>query len=280
MTKHEAPPFRMIIEGGKLVPATPYDAERLDSYRRGTKVNVRLTEEKDRVLVRKWWAVLGLIVKQCDVPWQNKEQASEAIKLALGIVNLTKTVGGAFMQYPKSLTELEDPELQEAVEQMMALVARITGVDPETLRKEIAHVGEDNSQSSDTPADDTGSDGKSPSPESTVAADLSEPADEADEEEDAPASEQEKPSNGSAAASSSEPIRTRADCIKAFMTTATDPALDVAGRRDLLEQMKDWWKADLPNDLDFVKACLSTADKVAKGELGAEAARKYLEGLH
>ncbi|QAZ45908.1 hypothetical protein C1M53_26345 [Mesorhizobium sp. Pch-S] len=138
---------------------------------------------------------------------------------------------------------------------------------------------EDNSQSSDTPADDNGSDGKSPSPESTVAADLSEPADEADEEEDAPASEQEKPSNGSAAASSSEPTRTRADCIKAFMTTATDPDLDVAGRRDLLEQMKDWWKADLPNDLDFVKACLSTAEKVAKGELGAEAARKYLEGL-
>lgn len=39
-------------------------------------------------------------------------------------------------------------------------------------------------QSSDTPSpsDDNGSDGKSPSPESTVAAELSEPADEADEE--------------------------------------------------------------------------------------------------
>lgn len=451
MTKHEAPPFRMIIEGGKLVPATPYDAERLDSYRRGTKVNVRLTEEKDRVLVRKWWAVLGLIVKQCDVPWQNKEQASEAIKLALGIVSLTKTVGGAFMQYPKSLTELEDPELQEAVEQMMALVARITGVDPETLRKEIAHVGEDNSQSSDTPADDNGLcsvegcervvecrglcgahykrlrvhgsptggrptmsgdlrkfyeqvvlpyagddcltwpytcdpngrasmyhegkttavhrlaciavHGEPPSPaheaahscgnghlgcvnprhlrwatkveneadkrehgtimrgekvpsaklteaqvreiiqlygtkpaheigsmfgvsESTVRSiglrekwawvelENSEPAEEA-EAEAGDIEAQEEPD----ASSASEPTRTRADCLKAFMTTATDPDLDVAGRRDLLEQMKEWWKADLPNDLDFVKACLSTADKVAKGELGADAARKYLEGL-
>lgn len=134
-------------------------------------------------------------------------------------------------------------------------------------------------QSSDTPADDTGSDGKSPSPESTVAADLSEPADEADEEEGAPETHPDKPADGQQAAPSSDPIRTRADCIKAFMTTATDPDLDVAGRRDLLEQMKDWWKADLPNDLDFVKACLATADKVAKGELGAEAARKYLEGL-
>lgn len=137
----------------------------------------------------------------------------------------------------------------------------------------------DNPQSSDTPTDDTGSDGKSPSPESAVAADGSDTGDGVDEEEGAPETHPDKPADGQQAAPSSEPIRTRADCLKAFMTTATDPDLDVAGRRDLLEQMKDWWKADLPNDLDFVKACLTTADKVAKGELGADAARKYLEGL-
>lgn len=159
------------------------------------------------------------------------------------------------------------------------------GVPAEASKEEAAeasaHTGEpasgqteDNSQSSDTPADDTGSDGKSPSPESTVAADQSEPADEA-EAEAGDIEAQEEPD----ASSASEPTRSRADCLKAFMTTATDPDLDVAGRRDLLEQMKDWWKAGLPNDLDFVKACLTTADKVAKGELGAEAARKYLEGL-
>lgn len=148
MGKHDAPLFKMLIEGGRLVPATAFDAERLDSYRRGTRVNVRFTEEKDRVLVRKWWAVLGLVVKQCDVPWANKEQASEAIKLALGIVNLTKTVGGKFMQYPKSLTELDDPELQEAVDQMMALIERMTGIDPDTLRKEAADVGADDHEAS------------------------------------------------------------------------------------------------------------------------------------
>lgn len=143
MTKSDFPALRMVVQSGRLVPATPFDQERLDSYRRGTKVSVRLTEEKDRVLVRKWWAVLGLVVKQCDTPWKTKEGASEAIKLALGIVNLSKTVGGAFMQYPKSLSELEDPELQEAVDQMVDLVHRITGVDPETLRKEAASVGEE-----------------------------------------------------------------------------------------------------------------------------------------
>jgi hypothetical protein len=140
MSKHEFPPFNMIIENGRLVPATPYDQERLDSFRRGTKVRVRFTEEKDRVLVRKWFAIIGLVVKQCPVPWKTKEEASEAVKLALGIVNLTKTVKGDFLAYPKSLTDLEDPELQEAVDNMTELLSRMTGVDVETLKKETAHI--------------------------------------------------------------------------------------------------------------------------------------------
>jgi hypothetical protein len=106
-------------------------------------VYVRFTEEKDRVLIRKWFAVLGLVLKQCKTPWKNCDEAHEAIKLALGIVNLTKTVGGDFMQYPKSLTELEDPELQEALDQMIELLSRMTGVDVATLKKETAHVDEE-----------------------------------------------------------------------------------------------------------------------------------------
>lgn len=152
--KHEAPPFRMVVEKGRLVPATPFDAERLDSYRNGTAIKVRLVEEKDRVLVRKWWAVLNRAVKECKTPWQTSAEASEAIKLALGIVNLSKTVGGQFMAYPKSLTELTDPELQDAVDQMLAILFRITGVDPDDWRKQIAHVGEDESGSSPSPTDE------------------------------------------------------------------------------------------------------------------------------
>lgn len=140
MTKGDFPALRMIVEGGRLAPAGQFDQERLNSYRRGTVVYVRFTEEKDRVLVRKWWAILGLVVKQCDTPWKTKEEASEAVKLALGIVNLSKTVGGQFMQYPKSLTELEDPEMTEALENMTELLSRLTGVDVATLKKEAAHV--------------------------------------------------------------------------------------------------------------------------------------------
>jgi hypothetical protein len=143
MTKGDFPALRMTIDGGRLVPAGPFDAERLNSYRRGTVVYVRFTEEKDRVLVRKWWAILGLVLKQCQTPWKNKDEAHEAIKLALGIVNLSKTVGGDYMSYPKSLADLEDPELQEALEQMTELLSRMTGVDVATLKKETASITEE-----------------------------------------------------------------------------------------------------------------------------------------
>lgn len=142
MHKSDYPALRMRFDRGRLVPASQFDQERIDSYRNGATVLVRLTEERDRVLIRKWWAVLGLVLKQCQTPWKNKDEAHEAIKLALGIVNLSKTVGGDFMAYPKSLAELEDPELQEALEQMTELLSHMTGVDVATLRKETAHIDE------------------------------------------------------------------------------------------------------------------------------------------
>ncbi|ULJ73640.1 hypothetical protein [Rhizobium gallicum] len=143
MSKGDFPALRMTIDGGRLAPTGAFEAERLNSYRRGTVVFVHFTEEKDRVLVRKWWAILTLVVKQCQTPWKTKEEASEAIKLALGIVNLSKTVGGQFMQYPKSLTELDDPEMTEALENMTELLSRMTGVDVATLKKETAHIVEE-----------------------------------------------------------------------------------------------------------------------------------------
>lgn len=153
MTKGDFPALRMIVENGRLVPAGQFDAERLASYRRGAVVMCRFSEEKDRPLVRKWFAIIGLVLKTCETPWKNKDEAHEAIKLALGIVNLSKTVGGQFMQYPKSLTDLDDPEMTEALEQMVELLSRMTGVDVETLRKETAHADVvANTNTDDTPS--------------------------------------------------------------------------------------------------------------------------------
>ncbi|MEC9244623.1 MAG: hypothetical protein VYB05_07625 [Pseudomonadota bacterium] len=172
MSKSDAPPFRMIVEKGpRLAPATSGDAERLDTWRSGSQVNVTFVRDGSRPMERKWWAILGLVVDRCNVPWSAKEQASEAVKLSLGIVHYGKTVNGNFMQWPKSLTELSDPELDEAVRDMMDLLHRMTGVDPETLKKE-AKVEDEHSSPAESPSGD-GSAGASPSSPGAGAADNS-----------------------------------------------------------------------------------------------------------
>lgn len=165
MAKSDLPPLLMTVERGpKLSPATAADAERLETYRRGSEVNVVFVRNGSRVMEKKWWAVLNRAIKDCGTPWKNSQQASEAIKLSLGIVNLGKTVGGAWFHWPKSLTELDDAELDEAVRDMMGLLYEITGVDPAEWSKESADVGRDRTESSALPpeADEGSGDASSP----------------------------------------------------------------------------------------------------------------------
>lgn len=65
-----------------------------------------------------------------------------------------------------------------------------------------------------------------------------------------------------------------------FMALAVDASVpDAKQRRANVEFAKNAWKEALPQKLDFVKACFETADKAVKGELQADAARRYLEGM-
>jgi hypothetical protein len=137
----DAPSFHMIIENGRLAPATPYDQERLNSFLNGLKVRVRFVGDHESPWIKRWWAVLNLAVKQCKTPWKTADQASDYMKHALGhvSVNIYRNASGAVerrIEVPRSLTELADDELKEMVELMEAVLQRITGVDPATLRKE------------------------------------------------------------------------------------------------------------------------------------------------
>lgn len=148
--KTDQPPLKMVVDGGRFVPATGYDAERLDTYRRGAILNVFITHEKQRVDEKRWWAAINRAVKECKTPWQNGPQASEAIKLALGIVNLTKTVGGDFMAYPQSLTERDDADLAGDVRDLFDLLYRITGVDPAEWRRHADEIRDDPDDETET----------------------------------------------------------------------------------------------------------------------------------
>lgn len=125
-----------------------------------------------------------------------------------------------------------------------------------------------------SPAEDAGSDGDAPQPSTPdVAADPVPAA--ADPE--AGAIEADHPDT---AAPASDLITLKRECIDKFIGAATDQSVPSAkDRQATVIFAKDAWKQSLPTELDFVKACCDTANKVVKGELKAEAARRYLEGL-
>jgi hypothetical protein len=132
----EFPPLYMVVERGQLHPAFTLDHERLDSYRNGTKVLVWMAPDGDRPLVRRWWATIGNYLKHTTLPWRDKETASAAIKLALAMVEPFKTPSGQWSQYPRSLTDIEDPDLENCIREMEQLLFGLTGVHVDDLRKE------------------------------------------------------------------------------------------------------------------------------------------------
>jgi hypothetical protein len=276
MGKHEFPPFRMVVERGRLVPATPADAERLDTWRNGSQVNVTFVRNGGRVMERKCWAILNRAVKECKTPWKTSAEASEAVKLSIGVVNLTKTVGGDFLTYPKSLTELSDPELDEAVDLMIDVIHHVTGVDPSEWRKQVAHIAEQESSDALTSVDRAGETGEGSGGSTSPAA----PANSETGEQSL--SDQKAADSQSSGSPVSETViaSLSRECLNKFLAVATDPAVsDPAHRRSNLEYAKNAWEKALPQRLDFVRVCFEKADKVIRGELPAADARRYLEGL-
>lgn len=151
----EQPALHMIIEKGRLVPAFPLDYERLDSYRNGTKMLVWMATDGDRPLVRRWWATIGNYIKHTDLPWGDRETASAAIKLALAMVVPFKMPSGQWSQYPRSLNDLDDAELDGKIREMEQLLFDLTGTDVETLRREAGSLGDEPFETTQ-PANDAG----------------------------------------------------------------------------------------------------------------------------
>lgn len=271
MAKSDAPALRMIVERGpKLVPATPFDAERLDSYRLGTVIRVEPVLGADRKDVRKWWAILRRAVRDCNTPWRTAQQASEAIKLALGLVEYGKTVNGNFMQWPKSLNDLDDQELAEAVEEMAQLLYRITGVDPMEWPQETPDTGEDLTDSADAHPSSQSAEGSGdedaplrPTPTSPEAAGL--PADSEGDEEPA---------------LSANPEIARAlmrDCINDMLRDAF--SMPEEKQAEKVEKLREIYlePQNLGNHAAFVNRCADTVLRIIGKPNEQDRARAYLE---
>jgi hypothetical protein len=319
MGKHEAPPpFKMILENGRLVPAAAWDQERLSTYRNRSVLTVRITQEKSRPLERKYWAILNRVVKDCPVKWRTTEDAHKAIKLALGVVEPFLTVSGKMHCEIKSTSDMEEPEYREFFDDAMALLHRLTGVDPLTLHAESADVGEDDPDNSQQEVQNAreGFDPSHVARETGTRAD--DPEIEQDKEPSAAPAPESADGNGSGEASPSSPAadqsesRTPAgETIQSAQGGAMEPAaatgqppvaagshqsandrremigkfLDIAALNDEAQVRVDIMKDVLPDwrdkigDEGFVKTVYQRAVSVVKGELPATTARDYLERI-
>lgn len=271
--KHELPPFHMTVGTGKLTPADPYTAERLDSYRNGTVMLFQPVVDSQSWKRKKYWAILNRVVTDCRTPWKNSAEASQALKLALGIVDQGLTISGAVVRYPKSLNDLQEPDFETFFEGAMLLLYRVTGVDPETLFKESA--GSDKNQESSTypPRSevDEGSGGDPPRNAAAATHDETVPvASAAQQIADRPGGSNPPPGHLN---------DLKAEAITKILQYATDPKLSAEALLDNLLGVQTGWLVHMPNNSAFIKTCCETAAKVIRGEITPDAARKYLLSL-
>lgn len=85
-----------------------------------------------------------------------------------------------------------------------------------------------------------------------------------------------------AAVSSAKPMATdaiKADMIRVLLRVATDGAVTVQDRLDILDNSRPLWVDKMPGHPTLVKQVFDTAAKIVKGELKPAAAKQFMERL-
>lgn len=291
MSKHESPPFRMKVEGGRLVPASAWDAERLDTYRKGSLLSVHITQQKNRKLERKYWAILHKVIERCPVQQRTAEDLHRAIKLKLGVVDAFFTIDGKLRVDVKSTASMEEPEYRLFFEEAMALLHKVTGVDPLTLGAEAADVGDDEPEQETASSPTAAADGDAGSGEEAGTDAESPAADQAGEE---PATAgidgmeaRAEPVAPSVPADEKAMVNPKGMNTEALKAEMVKKIVELAGNKDWtaqdrlaeLDLLKSDWTARMPGFAGLVDQVFKTAAKIVRGELSPAKAKQYLDGL-
>lgn len=158
MGKHDHPNLQFVVERGKLSPAGPYEAEALSTYSNGAKLTVTLHQKRSLPLLRKYWSVLRDVVNNCSTPWDSPDEASDALKLALGVTDISKTVSGKWFIRPGSISfnSMDEAEFRDFYDKAMGVLAEVTGIDPDELRSRYSEIPESEPAPSSPGSDDSG----------------------------------------------------------------------------------------------------------------------------
>lgn len=279
--KSELPPLRMIVGRGTLTCADEYSEERLDTYRLNSVVDCDVSQEIYPKLLRKYWAILGRVVETCPTKWNTAKEASDAFKYAFGITEKTILLDGTVRTYPGSITSMENPEFEDYFDGVMALLHRMTGVDPLTLWKVSADTGDRPAESEASVPHDAAEEGDGGDDHSPAVADTRTINERRDEfglppvEEGAPVTRE--PDERRMV--ENDPMNTNAlqdEAVKQLIDLAASTTATPKEKMQDLENLRQAWTEYLAGHPVFVNQCFATAAKVIRGELQPEPARRYL----
>lgn len=280
----ELPPLRMARKGMSLVACDAFSEEMLDGIRFGAPIDVHWTYELMNPKRKKFWAILNNVLKNCNTPWTNTRAAANALKTHLGFVDEGLSVTSDSIRYPVSLNDLSDEDFERFYQQAMDVLHRMTGIDPESLRRNSPKVqgeptpenqpmGEEQpnpnsepetqpdqiaeqnqSDMKDSQLEEAGLEGGDGSEEARARVETPEP-------EPAPAP---------------EPKFDAAVVVNFFMKEATRSPASVEERKQAIALVAEAYRRKFPVHAPYFGTVMHHCGRVAAGELRAESARSYL----
>ena len=296
MGKRDKPPIWVRVEGGKLLPLTEYDERKIRSYADGAELRVSLWQGRTLNELRRYWAILDIVIETCPTPWNTPEEANDALKLALGITDTSKTVNGQWFVRPGSIdfNSMEESKFLEFRQKAFAILEQITGVDPWTLKKEAADTelpgGRELNPDSDVPPSSeqdkaetdtvasrsvSAGEGESPTPPGSPSPDI-----QSAEDGDASADGGDGDDLTGNPPSPSDEIDPRfKEAVRQLLAVPLMDAL-LEDQLSKLTELKDFWKGNLKKDChDKLAALFSTTQAVLKGHETRQRALDYYAGV-
>lgn len=259
----ELPPLRMVRKGMSLVPADAFSEEMLDGIRFNVPIDVHWTYELLDPKRKKFWAVLNNVIKNCRTPWTNSKAAADALKTHLGVISHSATLRGDPVKYPGSLLDLTDPEFDAFYEGAMATLHRVTGIDPESLRRAAPKVQGEAGPATNVMGDPIGREAPAES--------------ESEAEPDEREMVNDEPSNVKVS-----DLRAAFDpgaIVDQLIAKATATPADVPERQALVRAAGEQLMAEFPDQHGFLGTVVHHCNRVAKGDLRAGSAAAYLKSI-
>jgi hypothetical protein len=250
----ERPALRLkVTRTHALAAADPYSEEQLQRFPPEHELEVKIQPDLSYWKRRRYWQILDLIIERCETPWKTADEAHDVLKIRCGLTQVSIEAGTERI-LPGSTTGLLDHEFDDYFESAMAWLFETTGVDPETMQTEAGAVSP--LEDAVSPLAPSNGDGGGGGSDAVVA--------------DEPTMLLHQPMSTAAL---------KQEAISKLLEIATNKRGELPTAEErvaIIRQARPDWEKMLPGHPGFVKHVFETAEKVATGQLPAEAGRKFL----